>query len=524
LIRSAAHRKILFIKTFFLLIGLWLTISLSRSFAANPPETTLPAAEAKTYLDIAEKLDPKKSGLFKKLERFYPNQTAYTPTQIRSVTDPTVPKPPDIAKRDALLLRSRQIGRPLPDAISKEDVTLYIERSHQLNPKSKLTWPALITKYDLQDWYTRHQLLEVEKNGAEFKEQMKRPETDLAEKAAKAKQNLFLAHWRTPLIRHDWSDVLATEDESQQSAKKTDDLVGATLSYAHDGKAKTDTWTTVGALIFPWVYDPIASGGLVPDHIVVAPSVSVNRVSTNGAPAGEVDQLFYRLGIFFNWDWNKESWAGAIFGPGQLELRAAGVYATDTECNAQMPGHEIDLEPHFRFNNGQGTDQRGMPYECPFKIGFTNTIVRKAALLDDLSDQSLVDYQLRGWLHMEGGDIQDVGKTWVAVAGSFFRLGPSVQFRLNLNRPLPFVFKGFSFTALYSYLPDIERSKSNSLTVTGSGQHDSILKLDATLAILADKTTNPNRKISLNANYTNGGLNFTKQDVDTFTLGLSVLF
>jgi hypothetical protein len=493
-------------------MSLGLATTLSPSFAANPPETILPAAEAKIYLAVVEKLDPKKGGLFKKLERFYPNQTAYTLTQIRSVTDPTVPKPPDIAKRNALLLRSRQIGSPLPDAISKEDVTLYIERSHQLNPKSKLTWPALITKYGLQDWYTRHQLLEVEKNGAEFKEQMKRPETDLAEKAAKARQNPFLAHWRTPLIRHDWTDVLATEDESQQSTKKTDDLVGATFSYAHNGKAKTDTWATIGALIMPWVYDPVASGGLVPDHIVFAPSVSVNRISTNSAPAGEVDQLFYRLGTFFNWDWNKESRAGAIFGPGELELRAAAVYATDTGGRAQMPGYEIDLEPHFRFNNGQGTDQRGMPYECPFKLGFTNTLVRKAALLDDQSDQSLVDYQLRVWLHMEGGDIQDIGKTWVAVPGSFFRLGPTVQLRLNLNPPLPIALRGLSMTAQYSYLPEIEGPKG----------HDSLLTFSAAFTLFEDKAAH--EKISLSASYVKGGLTFTKQDVDTFTLGLSVLF
>jgi hypothetical protein len=32
------------------------------------------------------------------------------------------------------------------------------------------------------------------------------------------------------------------------------------------------------------------------------------------------------------------------------------------------------------------------------------------------------------------------------------------------------------------------------------------------------------QKILLTADYTRGGLDFTKQEVDTFTLGLSVLF
>jgi hypothetical protein len=308
--------------------------------------------------------------------------------------------------------------------------------------------------------------------------------------------SLFLDGFKRPAIRHDWTDVLLNEDESQQdnAAKKIDDLVGATFSYAHNGKAHSDTWNTIGALIFPWVWDGIVEPGLVPDHIGLAPSVSVNRVSTNGDPSGEVDQLYYRMGAFIEW-------YALLPGLTDMQLRGAGVYGTDTGNQARMPGFEVELEPRFLFTNSLG-------HECLYKIGYQNTLIHKEPLKEDASDQSLLDYQVRVWMHMEGGDIQDVGKAFAAVTESFFRIGPTVQLRLNA----PTVWKGASFTALYSYLPSLSGLKG----------HDSLLRLDWTLTLVTDTTLH--EKISLNANYTRGGLNFTKQDVDTFTLGLSVLF
>jgi hypothetical protein len=83
-----------------------------------------------------------------------------------------------------------------------------------------------------------------------------------------------------------------------------------------------------------------------------------------------------------------------------------------------------------------------------------------------------------------------------------------VQLRINA----PELWKGMSFSALYSYLP----------AQSGPTCHDSLLKLDWTLVLISDPTQH--EKLSLNANYTRGGLNFSKQQVDTFTLGLSGLY
>jgi hypothetical protein len=91
-------------------------------------------------------------------------------------------------------------------------------------------------------------------------------------------------------------------------------------------------------------------------------------------------------------------------------------------------------------------------------------------------------------------------------------LGPVAQLRINTFCPVPLLSKGLSFTGQYSYFSPIN----------GFDDHNSLLTLSSGLTILADK--NNHQKISLTGTYTKGGLVFTKQEVDTFTLGLSVLF
>ena len=320
------------------------------------------------------------------------------------------------------------------------------------------------------------------------------------EREAKLAQPAWLSGWKTPLIRHDWTDVVIAEDPSERSEvvkTKTDDLVGATFAYTHDGKAGSDTWTTVGALIWPWVYESPVTSRVFPQYVMLAPSVSVNRISTSGDPKGEVDQVLYRLGMYAEW----------YQPPGMdlLQVRAAPVFGTDTGHEARMPAFEVDVEPSWLFSNSLG-------HECLYKIGFKNTLWWKEPLLEDSSDQSVVDYQLRFWFHVEGGDVQDIGTSFSGVPGSFLRLGPTAQLRINTFFPVPLLTKGLSFTAQYSYLPELQGPKG----------HDSLLTLVAALTLLSDKANH--QKMTLNANYTRGGLNFTKQDVDTLTIGLGVLF
>jgi hypothetical protein len=449
---------------------------------------------------MIEKLDPTRTHLYDQLVKRFGRKAIYSADELTAIISPKVPgSKTDIVK---LPITPRQLPVPY-DAFSREQVQSHFAILLSTDPKNKATMEALDQKFGVQPWYLATELREVEKNGAaDVPPMVDRPLTPVAAKAeAEAKaskmQSVFLDGFKRPLIRHDWTDVLLNEDESQpdnNSAKKVGDLVGATFSYARNFLGRTDTWNTVGAVILPWVWDGIVEPGLIPDHIGLAPSVSVNRISTNGTPTGQVDQLFYRVGTFIEW-------YKIVPGLTDLQLRGAGIYGTDTGNQAEMPGFEVDLEPRFLFNNSLG-------HECVYKIGYRNTLIHKEPLNEDGSDQSLLDYQLRLWVHMEGGDIQDVGKAFASVPGSFFRVGPTIQLRANA----PTMWKGLSFTGLYSYLPSI----------SGPGGHESLLQLDLTLALYSDPVLN--QKVSLNANYTRGGLNFTKQEVDSFTLGLSVLF
>jgi hypothetical protein len=150
-----------------------------------------------------------------------------------------------------------------------------------------------------------------------------------------------------------------------------------------------------------------------------------------------------------------------------------------------------------------------------FKIGYQNILIPKTPTFKEQTDNSLLDYQLRVYLHAEGGDLQRSAAVFNIVDGSFFRIGPVVQLRMNapyliLERPL-------SFTANYSYLP----------AISGNPANDHLLSLDLTLGLMPINppgSTSLQRKLSINFNYTEGGLDFTKQEVQRFTLGLSVLF
>jgi hypothetical protein len=190
------------------------------------------------------------------------------------------------------------------DTYSPAVVQRHVALLHSSNPKSKPTMAALAKNFPGQTYYTSAQLRDVEKNGVEENYTIPRPYTPttfVAEKEAQMSLSVFFKGWKTPLIRHDWTDVLIAEDPSQSSdavKSQIDDLVGATFSYAHNGKADSDTWTTVVSLIFPWVYDQPVERSLIPPHIALAPSVSVNRISTNGVSTGETDQLLFRIGIY----------------------------------------------------------------------------------------------------------------------------------------------------------------------------------------------------------------------------------
>lgn len=475
--------------SYFVCVAAVMTSVLGASAAPLTEQRAYSAEELKEYFATVQTLDDTKINLYPKLIARFGRKATYTDDEVTAILEPKDKYPmTDFPERKEV-----RVGPPPPGAMSADKVARYFEVQHKHNPKSKGSVAAIQKIFGPHDWYLARELRLVDQFGDQEKDYVyaddRRP-TAVVEAAEKAAPK---SRWQIPKIRHDWSDLLYADDPSQAGTetKKVDDLVGATLSYAYDAKKDADTWTTVGSLIWPWVYHSKENAvDLDPETLAIAPSVSMNRIATSGKSTGEVDQLFFRLGAYGEWS-----------GPPNLldyiQARGAFAYGTDTGFRARLPGYELDLEPRsFALAKYR------------LSLGERNIVWPKKPVAKDGSDQSLLDYQLRVWLHMEGGDIQDVGKTWNAVKGNFFRLGPVVQLRINL----PQLYKGFSISGQLSDLP----------AIYGPSEHESLLKLSAALTLYKDKETG--RKVSATAEYVNGGLDFTKQQVETFTLGLGVIF
>jgi hypothetical protein len=304
--------------------------------------------------------------------------------------------------------------------------------------------------------------------------------------------------FQKPIIRHDWSDVLiSSEDLSQKNGKKSfDDLTGAVFSYSHDSKNSSDSWTATGALIIPYVKYQDLKPGLNPVVFAIAPSLSLNKVSSNRNSANEVDHLDGRLGFYSKWLPRDDVFTGLLF-------RGALMYGTDTGLHAALPAAELELEPRFWWKS------------AGWGIGYQNFIGTSV-------DQSknppvfnhLVTYEFRGWLRIEGGDLQRNNAKWETVDGGFFRAGPVLQgaVKIATYKFTKDVIKSTSLTVNYSYLSAIYGPNGNA----------SLLKIGAALALY----DNPKdlQKISLTASFEKGGLTFSKQEVEVFNIGVGVVF
>jgi len=476
-----------------------------------------------------EKLDPTKKDLLENLERLRPNQQSYAAKDISAVlgTLPKIPAPyappsPEVPSK---------IG-----AISKSDAVRLLTLLNGLSPKK--TKAQIINELEAE--FKNKSKEDVIRALAETKEAASEPEADLLKKFGD-KPYYFPYEVRDvqangpkpameeapvsipppsgfwgpikygvlhPMVRKNWSDVLLGEDATQSGTAKSKigDLVGATFSYTNDARSNTETWTAIGAVIVPFDFRFPVLGGWSPAEFMVAPSVSINRISTNGDPKTEADQMFYRVGLFADW----EETFGAI------QVRGASVYGTDTGYRTSMPALEADLEPQLTWRP-EGAAKTGIASVATkyFKIGYQNILIPKTPEFKEQTDNSLLDYQLRVYLHAEAGDLQRSAAVFNTVDGGFFRVGPTAQLRINAPR---LVFgKSLSFTGTYSYLP----------AISGNSEHDQLLTLDLTLGLMAlnpPSDTSLQRKLSLNLGYIDGGLDFTKQNVRQYTLGLSVLY
>ncbi len=141
-------------------------------------------------------------------------------------------------------------------------------------------------------------------------------------------------------------------------------------------------------------------------------------------------------------------------------------------------------------------------------MGYRNILIEKEPNREDGSDDSLMDWQLRTWVHLEGGDLQRNGAKWDTVDGSFFRVGPAVQGVINF----PEFLRGFSVNGQYSYLEPI----------SGPHGHEYYWKAGGSLTLYQNPALK--HKISLVGDYQKGGLTLSKQPVDIVTVGLGATF
>jgi hypothetical protein len=302
-------------------------------------------------------------------------------------------------------------------------------------------------------------------------------------------------------LRQSYSDVLGIEDPSQNVAtnKKVDDLQGALASYSRDFKRHTDVWSVRAALLLPIVgqtgFQPnMREWGLISYGLV--PSVSLYRVTGEPTSGSEknVDQLTFRVGMFAKWS--------APAGPlDTLTLRGFATYLTDTGFRSNIPAGQFEWEPQLFFSKyatvGYITQLLNkLPKQTPGNI--------------DWKDASWLAYQLRLRLHLDWGDVSNSGRTG-APTGSFFRLGSIVDFQLK-----PLVDRRLSLGLSYQYLPALVGPTSRSGLFTVALEFD----------LLRPNETDPdsNQSVTIKATYTNGGVDLTRQKVDTFQLGLGATF
>ncbi len=302
-------------------------------------------------------------------------------------------------------------------------------------------------------------------------------------------------------LRRSYRDVLSIEDPTLQvegttpSAKTFDDLQGALFSYNRDFKKDVDTWSVEGALLAPFSFTEnsgIATGDpWTPTRFGIIPSVSYHRISTNGDPSGEVNQLTYRVGLFQKFE------SGSAFSA--LTVRAFGSYLTDAQHQTSVPAGEFEVEPQADF---------GTMFDNRVRIGYRTILIPKPESWQaDEHDTALIAYQLRLLLHGEYVSVENTGSNPALKLGDAFRMGPIVQLDLK-----PFVFPRLGFSMRYSYLP----------ALSGNDDHDSLFSVDAEWDIV--KETEKRRKLSLKVSYLNGGLDLTKQKAEAVTVGLGATF
>jgi hypothetical protein len=319
--------------------------------------------------------------------------------------------------------------------------------------------------------------------------------------------------WQGIKIRQSYSEVLSIEDPSQSSSKKVDTLQGALFSYTRNYLTEGDSWFLQGAFLLPMVWqratrlNPAVGLGpttpdIEPDYVHwttlswgVVPSVSIYRVIgveniPNTTLKKDVDQLTWRVGVF-----DKLSVPSHVLET--LTLRAFAVCATDTEFETSIPAGQLEIEPQMMFGPA-------------FTVGYVTQLINKTPVPNkdgdvDPSDNSYLAYQFRLRGHAEYGTVIDAASG--IKTGAFFRAGPIAEIRLD-----PLIFKALSASFSYQYLP----------AITGTNDHNTLLTATAEYKAIDNQKTH--QSLSLKITYTDGGLDLSKQQVQTLVAGIGITY
>jgi hypothetical protein len=306
-----------------------------------------------------------------------------------------------------------------------------------------------------------------------------------------------------PLIRQSYTDVLSTEDPSQ--TESVNNISGALFSYTHDGKTNQDVWSTQAALILPFVWHYSDLVRPTPDAFGIVPSVSLDKITGNSVASKNVDSLIFRSGLYGLWlvagesphtesvpeDYNSPKISEPIHA--QVSVLGSFTYGTDTNFDLSLPGGDLNIEPQIYFSKFVG-----LGYEVDRHADVTNP--------KDID----FAYQLRGWLHAEGGVLQHEGLNETTPEGDFFRVGPEAQLKLMFPKILA---KGLTLQAEIHYLAPLTGTR---------GRNPYYFTTSAELGLWKDVENN--RQIGLKASYEDGSLDYTKQNVDDFKFSISISF
>lgn len=303
-------------------------------------------------------------------------------------------------------------------------------------------------------------------------------------------------------VRQDYNDVTGEDPTVAEPKERRDQLAGASFSYARDFNGKDNSWAVQGALIRPFkVYENMEGASasdppLILREAFLVPSVSLHKVTGGEGTDDDVDSLIYRLGA-----------VGRFSGVSQdaireIELRGFATYATDVSHDASTIAGEFDLEPRIG----------GRREDAKWALGFPASLDGRPP--GDGDGNSNLHYHLRTYVHGEFGEVEDTGGNADLVEGSFFRLGPVAKFELvpsGLARALGKKQDGIKFYTSYSFLPTVSGNDNGHDFLFSAGLDWSLLEKD-------------DQSVSLKVLFEKGGMEITKEEVETLTVGLGVTF